>query len=370
MDPPSKINSQHVLEIAEMMTTVSLLSLLIGGVRRSSSFSFSYNKGARRLSSSLKMSGLTYTTLQSISPLVENAHQICRSQLTHSYDFRITQLRGIERLITENSSSLADAIEKDLGQGPMYAEAFELSQVISHSTYSRRNLKEWMSTKRTPTPWPVNLNIPVHSELTPNPRGVALILTPWNLPILLTLVSIVLCNLAHVYNINITYTVISTSWLRYLNIVPSLFSVHIPKNPLIDAITAGNVCILKMSEKSVHCTQLLTELIAKYIDSRAVMIVNGGADVATELLKQRFDVISYTGGITVGRIVAAAAAKQLTPVLLELGGKNPVFVTKNAHLPSAALRIAWGKVTGNTGQMCKFILQCCMLFFLFFHTII
>ena len=234
-----------------MTTAVSLLSLLIGGVRRSSSFSFSYNKGARRLSSSLKMSGLTYTPLQSISPLVENArrlssslkmsgltytplqsisplvenaHQISLSQLTHSYDFRITQLRGIERLITENSSSLADAIEKDLGQGPMYAEAFELSQVISHSTHSRRNLKDWMSTKRTPTPWPVNLNIPVHSELTPNPRGVALILTPWNLPILLTLVSIVLCNLTHVYNINITIR--SSQLLGYD--ISTLFHISFP----------------------------------------------------------------------------------------------------------------------------------------------
>ena len=86
--------------------------------------------------------------------------------------------------------------------------------------------------------------------------------------------------------------------------------------------------------------------------NRVVKIVNGGAEEATELLQQRFDVISYTGSTKVGRIVYKAAAKHLTPVLLEMGGKNPCFVTKNAHIPSAALRVVWGKLVGNAGQMC------------------
>lgn len=85
--------------------------------------------------------------------------------------------------------------------------------------------------------------------------------------------------------------------------------------------------------------------------NRVVQIVNGGAEEATELLQQRFDVISYTGSTKVGRIVHQAAAKHLTPVLLEMGGKNPCFVTKNAHIPSAALRIVWAKIS-NAGQMC------------------
>ena len=85
---------------------------------------------------------------------------------------------------------------------------------------------------------------------------------------------------------------------------------------------------------------------------RVVKIVNGGPAEATELLKQRFDVISYTGSTNVGRIVYKAASKHLTPVLLEMGGKNPCFITRNAHIPSAALRLVWGKLTGNAGQMC------------------
>mmetsp|Transcript_29790 Transcript_29790/g.63184 ORF Transcript_29790/g.63184 Transcript_29790/m.63184 type:complete len:613 (+) Transcript_29790:83-1921(+) len=257
-------------------------------------------------------SSLKYTPLPSIAPLVDEARQIYSTRITHSHDFRMEQLRGIEKLVQENSEELSAAIAKDLGQGPMYCEAFELSHVLTRSRYAQSHLKEWMATKRTPTPFPVNLNIPVHSELAPNPRGVALIITPWNLPIQLTL------------------------------------------NPLIDALSAGNVCVLKMSERSVHCTKLFTDLFAsgKYVDSRVVKVVNGGAEESTELLKQRVDVISYTGGGQVGRIVASAAAKQLIPVLLELGGKNPVFVTKNAHIPSAALRVAWGKISANTGQMC------------------
>eukprot|EP00580_Thalassiosira_gravida_P021314 CAMPEP_0201679740 /NCGR_PEP_ID=MMETSP0494-20130426/49161_1 /ASSEMBLY_ACC=CAM_ASM_000839 /TAXON_ID=420259 /ORGANISM="Thalassiosira gravida, Strain GMp14c1" /LENGTH=398 /DNA_ID=CAMNT_0048163313 /DNA_START=12 /DNA_END=1208 /DNA_ORIENTATION=- len=109
-----------------------------------------------------------------------------------------------------------------------------------------------------------------------------------------------------------------------------------------------------MSERSVASTQLFTQLLTsgKYIDTNAIRVINGGVSESTELLKQRFDVMMYTGGGTVGKIVAQAAARHLTPVLLELGGKNPVFVTKHAHIPSAALRIAWGKFTGNAGQMC------------------
>ena len=166
------------------------------------------------------------------------------------------QLRGIEKLIQENSDELTAAIGKDLGQGPMYCEAFELAQVRNQVEYAQSQLKEWMATQGKPTPFPINLNIPIHSELTPNPRGVALIITPWNMPL------------------------------------------HMVFTPLICALSAGNVCVLKMSERSVHCTKLFTDLLrsGKYVDQRVVKLVNGGAEEATELLKQRFDVMMYTGG--------------------------------------------------------------------------
>ena len=255
---------------------------------------------------------LEFTSIKSIEPLVKEAHETFATQLTKPYEFRMQQLRGIEQLIADNSNELSQAIAKDLGQSAMFSEAFELTHVISHSRHAQANLKEWMAVQQKPTPWPVNLNIPVHSELKANPRGVALIISPWNLPVQLNL------------------------------------------NPLIDALAAGNICVLKMSERCVHTSSLLTMLLSsgRYVDKRAVRVINGAVDETTEILKQQFDCIMYTGGGTVGKIVAKAAAKHLTPTLLELGGKNPVIVTKNAHIPSAAFRIAWGKVTGNTGQMC------------------
>lgn len=224
----------------------------------------------------------------------------------------MAQLDGLERLIRDNYSLLCQTIHLDLGQGDMYTEGFELTGMLGRVSYAKSQLKSWMTTQSRPTPFPVNLNLPVHTTLTPYPRGVALIISPWNLPITLSLA------------------------------------------PLLDAIAAGNVCVLKMSEKCVHTTTLLSDLLrsGKYLDKRIVTVVNGGAEEATELLRHRFDVVSYTGGVKVGRIVNEATAKFITPTLLELGGKNPVFVTKNADIASAALRIVWAKVTGNAGQLC------------------
>mmetsp|Transcript_100 Transcript_100/g.212 ORF Transcript_100/g.212 Transcript_100/m.212 type:complete len:624 (-) Transcript_100:237-2108(-) len=257
-------------------------------------------------------SKLEYTPVDYIAPIIKDAHQTYASHITHPYQFRIIQLQGLERLVEENSDALINAIKKDLGQGPMYCEAFELTNAKNHARHAQSQLKEWMSTRRKKTPFPVNLNIPIHSELTPNPRGVATIITPWNMPVQMVI------------------------------------------NPLVYALAAGNVCVLKMSEKSLHSTKLFTDLLTsgKYVDQNVVKVINGGAEQAAELLNQRVDAIMYTGGGQVGKIVAKAAANNLTPVLLELGGKNPVFVTKSAHLPSAARRIAWGKIAANTGQMC------------------
>jgi acyl-CoA reductase-like NAD-dependent aldehyde dehydrogenase len=253
-----------------------------------------------------------FTDISSIGTIVSKAHETHASRISSSYSFRISQLRGIERLIHENSVALSTCIHKDLGQGPMYAMAFELNIALSRCQYALCNVKQWIQPRRVYTPWPSNLNIPIHSTIHVEPRGVVTIISPWNMPVLLVLSS------------------------------------------LIDALAAGCICILKMSDQCRYTTRLLTQLLSNstYVDERVVRLINGGANVAEELLTHRVDAISYTGGSKVGRIVALAAARSLTPILLELGGKNPVFVTRNAHIKSAAMRIAWGKITGNTGQMC------------------
>ena len=255
-----------------------------------------------------------HTPIQSIGPIVAEARRTYRSNRTRPAAYRMSQLRGIERLVRDNAASLSRAILDDLGQSRMYAEAFELEVVASRCRHALANLARWTSTRRVRTPWPMCLGMPpfARSEVKAEPRGVVAILTPWNVPVLLAL------------------------------------------GGLIDALSAGNVCVLKMSEKSARTTRLLTDLLScgEYIDPDVVRVVNGGPTASSELLRHRFDAISYTGGAEVGRIVAMAAARHLTPTLLELGGKNPVFVTRNANVGSAATRIAWGKITGNAGQMC------------------
>ena len=253
-----------------------------------------------------------YTPLPSIGPLVSEAHATYRSGRTRPLAIRDAQLRGVERLVRDNAGALCRAVRRDLGQSRNYVELFELDLVSSRCRVARASLGGWASTSRVPTPWPHYLAAPVRSEVVVEPRGVATLITPWNMPVLLAL------------------------------------------SPLVDALAAGNVCVLKMSELSRHTTRLLTDLLSsgEYVDADVVRVVNGGADVGSELLRHRVDAISYTGGGGVGRIVAAAAARHLTPTLLELGGKNPCIVTGNAHVRSAARRIAWGKITGNAGQMC------------------
>ena len=253
-----------------------------------------------------------YTPTSSISSIVAYAHATYRTGKTRSIRYRATQLRGILRLVNENADALSDALHMDMGQGKFYALAFEIDAFRVRCKCALANLEKWTRTRCASTPWPINLYLPIRSEIRIEPRGVVTIITPWNMPLFLSL------------------------------------------SPLVDALASGNVCVLKMSEMSVYTTRLLTSLLTcgTYVDVATVRVINGDADTCTELLKYRVDAISYTGGTKIGRIVASAAAMHLTPTLLELGGKNPCFVTKNSHLRSAAMRIGWGKIAGNAGQMC------------------
>ncbi len=229
---------------------------------------------------------LHYTPPSTIPALHTTAHHTPQTPpLLHNLNSRLAQLHGIERLLVENASALTTALSLDLGQSPMYSSLFELDGTLARLRHTIRHLKHWAKPTYKPTPFPLNLNPPVRSEVRPHPRGVALIITPWNFPI------------------------------------------QLPIGNLVDALAAGNVCILKPSEKSFHVTKLLTELLTsgRYVDKRAVIVVNGGKEVAEELLKGRVDVISYTGGEEVGRLVAKAAAVNLTPVVSVESGERSIF---------------------------------------------
>jgi aldehyde dehydrogenase (NAD+) len=201
---------------------------------------------------------------------------------------------------------LLSALQADLRKSPTQGYATEIGLAQAEIRHALKHLDRWARPQRRRTPWFV---APARGWVQSEPSGVALILGPWNYPVQLLI------------------------------------------NPLVSAIAAGNCVVLKPSEFAPRTAEAITELIRDGFDEQLVTVVNGGADVAEALLRERFDKIFFTGSTRVGRLVMAAAAKHLTPVTLELGGKCPAIVCADAPVELAARRIAWGKFM-NTGQTC------------------
>jgi len=226
--------------------------------------------------------------------------------LTRPLSWRKQQLEQMLKMLEENESEFLDALATDLGKPRVEGFITDIAFVASEVKSMIKNLKKWNRPERVGTPL---VTMPAKSRLIPEPLGVVLVIAPWNYPIQLLLV------------------------------------------PVASAIAAGNAVVMKPSEVSAATAALLGRLVPKYFDTSAVAIVEGGVSETTELLEQHFDHIFYTGNGTVGRIVMAAAVKNLTPVTLELGGKSPVIIDASANLRVAARRIAWGKWM-NAGQTC------------------
>jgi len=226
--------------------------------------------------------------------------------LTRPLSWRKHQLGQLLKMLEENESAFLDALATDLGKPAVEGFITDVAFVAGEVKAMIKNLKKWNKPQRVSTPL---VTMPARSQLRPEPVVVVLVIAPWNYPIQLLLV------------------------------------------PVAGAIAAGNAVVMKPSEVSAATSALLGKLIPKYMDSSAVAIVEGGVPETTELLEQRFDHIFYTGNGTVGRVVMAAAVKNLTPVTLELGGKSPVIIDASANLRVAARRVAWGKWL-NAGQTC------------------
>jgi len=228
------------------------------------------------------------------------------TERTMSLAWRATQLSALERMMTECEQEMMDALKSDLGKHPQEAWATEISYVAADAAYCRKHLKRWARTRRVSTPM---VGQPGKSWLQPEPLGVVLIIGAWNYPLQLTLAG------------------------------------------LAAAISAGNCAVVKPSELAPATSNVIARRVPEYLDSDCVKIVEGAVPETTALLELPWDHILYTGGGNVGRIVMAAAAKHLTPVTLELGGKSPCVVMPDADLLTTARRIAWGKFT-NAGQTC------------------
>lgn len=228
------------------------------------------------------------------------------SGATLSHAHRKKCLQQFDSLLEKHRTDFFEALQLDFNKPVFETLATELGMLQKELKYLKKHLKLWTQPERVAG---TLLNFPAKEYKAYQPFGVVLIIAPWNYPLLLAL------------------------------------------QPVMAALAAGNCVVLKPSEHSAATSALLARLLPQYFDEGLVQVVEGDADVTANLLKQRFDKIFFTGSTKVGKMVYQAAAKNLTPVVLELGGKSPCIVTPNADIALAAKRIAFGKFV-NAGQTC------------------
>lgn len=243
---------------------------------------------------------------EQISQIVESQRSFFKSGATLDLNFRVEMLKKLQTALEKWEKPLTDALWIDLHKSYQEAYLTELSIVKAEVKNHIKHLKSWAKPKRKATPIKM---FPSRSRIVSEPLGNTLIISPWNYPVQLLL------------------------------------------NPLVGAISAGCTAILKPSPYVPTVSEIISNMIADTFESNYVATVQGNRDVNQELLSQRFDLIFFTGSPSLGKLVMSAASKNLTPVILELGGKSPCIVDKDADIRTAAKRIAWGK-TLNSGQTC------------------
>ena len=238
--------------------------------------------------------------------LVAGLREAFAAGRTRPYEWRRDQLRAMRRLLTEREPELLEALAADMGKPATEAYATDIGFVIAEIDHTLRRLRTWMRRRHVHAPL---VTKPSRAYIVPEPLGVVLVVAPWNYPVQLLLA------------------------------------------PMIGAIAAGNCVVAKPSDVSAHTSAVLARLLREYLDRECVAVVEGGATENQALFAAPFDHILYTGNGHVARVVLEAAAKNLTPVTLELGGKSPAIVDESADLEVAGRRIAWGKFL-NAGQTC------------------
>ena len=243
---------------------------------------------------------------QEIKTIIEAQKVFFRRGETLDLDFRLQALRALKTAILKWEKCIAEALWLDLHKS--YEEAYltELSIVLGEIDNHLKHLKRWAAPKRVATPIKM---MPSCSKVIAEPLGCSLIMAPWNYPVQLLL------------------------------------------NPLVGAISAGCTALLKPSPYVPHTSKVVEEMIKETFHPEYIGIVQGNREVNTALLEERYDLIFFTGSPQLGRTVMRAASENLTPVVLELGGKSPCIVDKDANIAMAARRIAWGKSL-NAGQTC------------------
>ncbi|MEV0184986.1 aldehyde dehydrogenase family protein [Streptomyces sp. NPDC050625] len=250
---------------------------------------------------------MNHSTPEQPADIVARLRATFRSGRTKPVEWRTGQLHRLREMLTEKGPELAAALHADLGKSSTEAYRTEIDFTVREIDHTLGHLTEWLRPESAPVP--AHLGDDARAWTQYDPLGVVLVIAPWNYPAQLLLA------------------------------------------PMVGALAAGNAVVAKPSELAPATSAALAELIPEYLDTEAVAVVEGGVPETTALLAERFDHIFYTGNGTVGRIVMRAAAEHLTPVTLELGGKSPVFVDRDADIEVVADRLARGKFL-NAGQTC------------------
>lgn len=246
------------------------------------------------------------TSQQEIRDILEDQNRFFSTRQTYDLSFRRKQLKHFRKAVRQREGEIAEALRLDLNKSYQEAWLTEISIVLQEIDLHLSRLSQWSRPEKIASPWYM---WPSSSRVVAEPLGVALIMAPWNYPFQLLM------------------------------------------NPLIGAISAGCTAVIKPSPYAAHTAKVMAELIAATFEPGYIRLLQGGRQTNQILLEERFDLIFFTGSPDMGRVVMQAAAKNLTPVVLELGGKSPCIVDEQANLRIAARRIAWGK-TINAGQTC------------------
>ncbi|MDA1529452.1 aldehyde dehydrogenase [Bacillus cereus group sp. TH260-2LC] len=241
-----------------------------------------------------------------INNILEEHKEFFHTGSTKTLQFRLEQLRKLKDGIQRYEKRIIEALYKDLGKSEFEAYVTEVGFLLDSINNTMKNLKKWMKPEKVKTPFTL---WPAKSFIMKEPYGTVLIIGPYNYPFQLLI------------------------------------------EPLIGVIATGNCAVLKPSENTPHITSVVNELISELFDKSYVRVIEGEKETTSTLIHAPFDYIFFTGSVQVGKIVMEAAAKNLVPVTLELGGKSPVIVDKTANIDLAAKRIVWGKLL-NTGQTC------------------
>jgi aldehyde dehydrogenase (NAD+) len=244
--------------------------------------------------------------MTAIQNILASQRQFFNSGRTKDLDFRLKNLSRLKKAIIQNEAAILEALKNDLYKSAYEGYLTEIGLALEEIRFVSRHLRSWAKPRKVRTPYVLWFGT---SAIYPEPYGISLIISPWNYPFQLTIL------------------------------------------PLIGSMAAGNCTMVKPSEYAPRTSAIISEIIERLFDSHYVAIIEGDAQISEDLLNERFDYILFTGSEIIGKIVMAAAAKNLTPITLELGGKSPCIVDQDVNIDLAARRIASGKFI-NAGQTC------------------